>query len=91
MGQTRPIFNYFCSFHMTNLTIHDKSIDGLLGTQTWGSMMVGADESTELWHHPWKEFVVAYFFGNIVFAIIILSVLTYLLSREGIDLYTFCS
>ena len=55
MGQTRPIFNYFCSFHMTNLTIHDKSIDGLLGTQTWGSMMVGTDESTELWHHPWKK------------------------------------
>ena len=33
-------------------TRHDKSIDGMLGTQTWGGRMVGADESTELWRHP---------------------------------------
>ena len=32
-----------------NLTI--KSIDGVLGTQTRGGRMVGADESTELWWH----------------------------------------
>ena len=24
----------------------------MLGTRTWGGMMVGADESTELWRHP---------------------------------------
>ena len=32
---------------MTN----DKSIDGVLGTRTWGSRLVGTDESTELWRH----------------------------------------
>ena len=46
---------YFCSFsqhkdkYSTNLTINDKSIDGVLGSRTWGSMMEGTDESTELW------------------------------------------
>ena len=29
-----------------------KSVDGVLGTQTRGGRMVGADESTELWRHP---------------------------------------
>ena len=29
-----------------------KSIDGVLGTRTQGSRMVGTDESTELWRHP---------------------------------------
>ena len=49
-------FVYFSSFHMTNiaqiLTMHEKSVVGVLGTQTWGSWMVGADECTELWQHP---------------------------------------
>ena len=30
-------------------TINDKSIDGVVGTRTWGGRMVGTDESTELW------------------------------------------
>ena len=34
----------------TNLTINEKSIDGVLGTQTRGGMMVGENESTELSH-----------------------------------------
>ena len=38
--------------YSTNLTINDKSIDGVLGTRTRGGRMVGADESTELWRHP---------------------------------------
>ena len=48
---------YFCSFsqrkdkYCTNFTLNDKSIDGLLGSRTQGSMMEGADESTELWWH----------------------------------------
>ena len=25
---------------------------GVLGTRTWGGIMVGADKSTELWRHP---------------------------------------
>ena len=38
--------------YSTNLTINDKSINGMLGSQTQGSRMEGADESTELWWHP---------------------------------------
>ena len=55
MGHTRPLF---CSFshcmdkYSTNLTINDKSIDGMLGSRTRGGRMEGADESTELWWHP---------------------------------------
>ena len=37
MGQTRPLFVSFRSFHLTNisqiLTINDKSVDGVLGTK----------------------------------------------------------
>ena len=33
---------------MSNLTINDSSIDGVLGIQTYGGRMVGIDESTEL-------------------------------------------
>ena len=56
MGQTRPLFCLFSSFSqhndniVQNLTI--KSVDGMLGTQTRGGRLVGADESTELWRHP---------------------------------------
>ena len=55
MGYCPP----FCLFsfvshdkYSTNLSINDKSVDGVLGTQTWGGRMVGADESTELWRPP---------------------------------------
>ena len=54
MGQTRPLFDYFRSFRMTNIAQVDydhKSIDAVLGARTWGNRMVGADESTELWQH----------------------------------------
>ena len=52
MGQTRPLFGLFSFFsqrkdkYSTNFTINDKSIDGVLGNQTRGGMMEGADEST---------------------------------------------
>ena len=55
MGQTRPLFVYFNSFHIANIAPHiinDKSIDDLLWTQTRGGKMVGGAESTELWRHP---------------------------------------
>ena len=55
MGQTRPILiiSFFShDKYSTNLTINDKSVDGMLGTRTLGGRMVGADESTELWRHP---------------------------------------
>ena len=56
MGQSRPLFVYFRSFHipiqMTNIQFEQyklkKSIDGVLGTRTRGGRMEGADESTEL-------------------------------------------
>ena len=55
MGRTRPLFVLFSFFshdkYSTN-TIYEKSIDGVLGTRTWGGRMVGADESTEIWRHP---------------------------------------
>ena len=35
---------------MTQLQIY-KSLDDMLGTQTRGGMMEGADESIELWRH----------------------------------------
>ena len=34
------------------MTINEKSVDGMLGSQTWGSRMEGVDESTEIWRHP---------------------------------------
>ena len=50
---------HFCLFlfisldkNSTNLNINNKSVDGVLGTQTWGSRMVGARESIELWWPP---------------------------------------
>ena len=49
-GPNRPLFCLFSSFSqhndniVQNLTI--KSVDGVLGTQTRGGRMVGADEST---------------------------------------------
>jgi len=58
-GQTRPLFLFiFVLFshrvdkYSTNLTIIEKSIDGMLGSWTRGSRMEGADESTELWRDP---------------------------------------
>ena len=56
MGQSRPLFVYFLSFHIpiqvTNIQFElykiEKSIDGVLGTQTRGGRMEGADESTEI-------------------------------------------
>ena len=43
-----------CIQNSTNLTINEKIIDGMLGTRILGSMMVGEDESTELWWHPYE-------------------------------------
>ena len=53
--KNRPLFIYFYS---TILTRNDTSFYGVVGTQTQGSKMVGADKSTELWRHPfcWVSF-----------------------------------
>ena len=43
------LFSFFShDKYSTNLTINYKSVDGVLGTQTQGSRMVGADGFTEL-------------------------------------------
>ena len=49
MGHSRPLFVYFRSFLITTSIQIEKSIDGVLGIQTQGRRMVGADETTELW------------------------------------------
>ena len=50
------LFSFFShGKYSTNLTINDRSIDGVLGTQTWGGRIVGADESPELWRQPKKQ------------------------------------
>ena len=62
MDQTRPLFDLFSFFshdkYSTN-TINEKSIDGVLGTWTWGGRMVGKDESTELRRHPSIVFIIS--------------------------------
>ena len=49
-GQSPASFCLFSFYshdkYSTNLTIDDTSLDGVLGTQTWG-----ADEFTKLWRH----------------------------------------
>ena len=52
MGQSRPLFVYFCSFLTISIQI-EKSVDGVLGIRTGGRRMVGADETTELWRPPY--------------------------------------
>ena len=46
MGQFRPLFVYFRPFLITISRIQiEKSIDGVLGNQTHGCQMVGADKT----------------------------------------------
>ena len=52
MGQSRPLFVYFFSFHVTISIQIEKRVDGVLGIQTQGRRMVGADETTELLRPP---------------------------------------
>ena len=48
MGQSQPLFVYFHYFLITISIIQiEKSVDGVLGIQTQGLRMVGADETTE--------------------------------------------
>ena len=50
MGQSWPLFVYFCYFLDTISIIEiEKSVDGVLGIQTRGRRMVGIDETAELW------------------------------------------
>ena len=57
MGQSRPLFVYFCPFLITISIIQiEKSIDGVHGIRTYGCRMVGAVETIKLWQPP-EEFV----------------------------------
>ena len=47
------LFAFFSQGKYSTNTTFDKSIDTVLVTQTRGGRMVGTDESTELWWHPW--------------------------------------
>ena len=49
MAQCRPLFVYFRHFLITMpITQIEKRMDGVLGIQTRGRMMEGADDTTEL-------------------------------------------
>ena len=48
MGQSQPLFVYFCSFLVIISIQIEKSKDGVLGIQTRGHRMIGADKTTEL-------------------------------------------
>ena len=75
MGQSRPLFVYFRPFHITISIIQiEKSLDGVIGIQTWCHKMVGADKTIELWRPP---FICTYYsvffdsqsFGTITFVL----------------------
>ena len=46
------LLSFFSHDKYSTNTINDKSVDGVLGTQTQDGRMVGADKSTELWRQP---------------------------------------
>ena len=50
------LFSFFSHDKSITNSTNDKSVDGVLGTQTWGSRMVGANDSIELWRHPHRSF-----------------------------------
>ena len=53
MGQSWPLFVYFCPFFNTTSIIQiEKSVDGVLGIRTRGRRMEGADKTMELWLPP---------------------------------------
>ena len=50
MGQSRPLLVNFRPFLITIAIIQiEKSLDGVHGIQTHGRLMVGSDDTTELW------------------------------------------
>ena len=49
MGQSMNLFVYFRYSHITIQLQIEKSVDVVLGIQTWGRKMIGANGSTELW------------------------------------------
>ena len=59
MGQSRPLFVYFCAFLITISIIPiEKSLTGVLGIRTHCCMMVDTDDTTEL-RRPPSTFIVS--------------------------------
>ena len=57
MGQSQPLFVDFRPFLITISIIQiEKSLDGVLGIQTHGRRIVGADKTTVLWRPPKDSF-----------------------------------
>ena len=54
-GPIPASFCLFSFFSRYNFNTNWKSIDGVLGIQTRGRRMVGADETTELWQPRWSK------------------------------------
>ena len=88
MGQSRPLFVYFRHFLDTISIIQiEKSIDGVLGIQTWGRRMVGADNTTELWRPPKWVFITLhitkqrFFITNTDFILLQMKLCMYLRDR----------
>ena len=71
MGQYRPLFVYF-SYFLDTISIMqiEKSLDGVLGIRTWGHRMVGADETTELWHFLCKLCAIKNYGSRVIIKVI---------------------
>ena len=52
-GPIPASFCLFLFFSHYNFNTNWKSVDGVFGIQTWGRMIIGADETTELWRPPY--------------------------------------
>ena len=46
------LFSHCKDKYSINLTINEKSVEGVLGSRTRGGRMEGADESIEIWWDP---------------------------------------
>ena len=71
IGKTRPLFVIFFPFTISTKTNilqceYDKSVNYMLGTQTRGSRMVGAEEFTELRRHPYLTISLHIFANNLL-------------------------
>ena len=47
------LFSHCKDKYITNLTTNVKSIDGVLGSRTWGGRMGSTDKSTDLRREPY--------------------------------------
>ena len=62
MGPSRPLFRSLSSFSHHKSITKWKSVDGVLGIQTRGRRMLGADETTELRRPPKISLIIGFGF-----------------------------